>query len=243
MRIPRVYISGVLAEGAERILSDAQSHYLSKVLRMEAGRPLIAFNGDNWEYQATLVSTNKRNAAIQINEGHEVSRESSLYTHLAVGISRGERMDLVLQKATELGVSEITPLFTERSEVKLKGERLEKKMAHWRQITISACEQCQRNTLPILNAATPVSDFYQNHQASRKLVLHHRSEHRLKELSPSAEVTLLVGPEGGLSDAEIQQALNHHQYQALTLGPRVMRTETAPIAALTAVQLLWGDLS
>lgn len=242
MRIPRVYISGQLSEGTESALSDAQSHYLSKVLRMEAGRPLIAFNGDNWEYQATLVSASKRNAIIHVDEGREVSRESPLYTHIAVGISRGERMDLVLQKATELGVSEITPLFTERSEVKLKGERLEKKMAHWRQITISACEQCQRNALPILNVATPVSDFYQNHQGSRKLVLYHRSEHRLKELPPSAEVTLLVGPEGGLSDAEIQQALNHHQYQALTLGPRVMRTETAPIAALTAVQLLWGDL-
>lgn len=243
MRVPRVYIEGALPENGDVTLADAQSHYLSKVLRMEAGRPLQVFNGDGAEYSATLTSADKRAAVIHIASKEEVNRESNLLSHLAIGISRGERMDWVLQKATELGVTHITPLFTERTEVKLKGERLEKKMAHWRQIAISACEQCQRNVLPVVHEACSLTEFLRCDRDGLKLVLHHRSQQALKEMPEPQAVTLLIGPEGGLTDDEIQLALKHHYYQPLTLGPRVLRTETAPIAALTAVQLQWGDLS
>lgn len=243
MRIPRLYIEGNLPEQDNVTLGEAQSHYLHKVLRMDADRPLVVFNGDGAEYSATITHADKRAMTIYINKREVIARESPLNTHLAIGVSRGERMDWVLQKATELGVTHITPIFSERTEVRLKGERLEKKMAHWRQITISACEQCQRNVLPTLHPASSLTDFFRSDDDGLKLVLHHRSQQSLKQMSEPTSVTLLIGPEGGLSDDEINQALQQHHYQALTLGPRVLRTETAPIAALTAVQLQWGDLS
>lgn len=243
MRIPRLYLPGPLNPGAEVPLGAQESHYLSKVLRLQPGHPLVVFDGQGQEYQAELARAHKRVAQVVIGEGGPVSRESPLHSHLAIGISRGERMDWVLQKATELGVSEITPLFTARTEVRLQGERLEKKQAHWRQITISACEQCQRNQLPELHPALTLEQFLLQSSASAglKLVLHHRSEHSLQSLATPQQVTLLVGPEGGLAEEEIELALGHYQYQPLRLGPRVLRTETAPVAALTAVQLLWGD--
>ena len=150
-------------------------------------------------------------------------------------------MDWVLQKATELGVTSITPLFTERTEVRLKGERLDKKQQHWQQILISACEQCQRNRLPELNSACALEDWIPQAQDGLRYVLHHRSDGGLPDNPQRQPVSLLIGPEGGLSDDEISAA-QAHQFKALTLGPRVMRTETAPIAALSVLQFLWGDL-
>lgn len=243
MRVPRVYIDADLPQDGPFTLGDAQSHYLCKVLRMEAGRPLTVFNGDGAEYSATLSQADKRAAVLHIARREMVNRESALVTHLAIGVSRGDRMDWVLQKATELGATRITPLFTERTEVRLKGERLEKKMAHWQQILVSACEQCQRNVLPELHPASAIADFLQRDDKGLKLVLHHRSQQALKQMPIPEAVTLLVGPEGGLTQEEIENAQRQHEYQALTLGPRVLRTETAPVAALTAVQLQWGDLS
>jgi 16S rRNA (uracil1498-N3)-methyltransferase len=242
MRTPRIYVNDSLRVGSQLSLPEAQSHYLGKVLRMEADRPLLAFNGDGGEYSARITQVGKRCVEIQILDVQQIHRESSLHTHLAIGISRGERMDWVLQKATELGVSKITPLFTERTEVRLQGERLVKKMEHWRQITISACEQCQRNVLPELAGVQELDQFLSAATPGLKLVLHHRSEQSLKQLATPTAVTLLVGPEGGLSEPEIDRATRQFHYSPLTLGPRVLRTETAPVAALTSVQLLWGDL-
>lgn len=243
MRIPRVHVNAPLHAGLSLTLDEPQSHYLGKVLRMEAGRELQVFNGDGREYRATICRVSKRAVEIEVLSGEDINRESPLHTHLAIGISRGERMDWVLQKATELGVTRITPLFTERTEVRLQGDRLEKKMQHWRQITLSACEQCQRNIPPQLHPAQDLLSFLQQSDTSLKLVLHHRSEHNLRQLPPPDAVTLLVGPEGGLSDQEINSAISQCGYSSLTLGPRVLRTETAPVAALVAVQMLWGDLS
>lgn len=242
MRTPRIYVADILTAGGTLSLPEAQSHYLNKVLRMEVGRPLLAFNGDGREYSACITQVGKRCVEIQILDYQETHRESPLHTHLAIGISRGERMEWVLQKATELGVSKITPLFTERTEVRLQGERLAKKMEHWRQITISACEQCQRNVLPELANAQEFGEFLATGNPGLKLVLHHRSEQSLKHLPAPSAVSLLVGPEGGLSEQEIDMAINKFHYAPLTLGPRVLRTETAPVAALTSMQLLWGDL-
>lgn len=241
MRIPRLYLPGPLNSGAELTLGAQESHYLGKVLRLQPGHPLVVFDGQGQEYQAELLSSQKRAAQVLVGEGGPVSRESPLHSHLAIGISRGERMDWVLQKATELGVSAITPLFTARTEVRLQGERLEKKQAHWRQITISACEQCQRNQLPELHPAQTLEQFLPQAGSGLKLVLHHRSAQNLQTMAAPERVTLLVGPEGGLTDLEIESAIGQYQFQPMRLGPRVLRTETAPVVALTAVQLLWGD--
>ena len=241
MRIPRVYIAEQLSPDSTIELSPETSHYLLKVLRMNEGRELIAFDGCGGEYPATISSATKKIATISTGEKVNEHRESPLNTHLAIGLSRGERFDWVLQKATELGVTSITPLFTERTEVKLTGDRLQKKYEHWKQISISACEQCQRNFLPILNNATHFSDYIATESSELKFVLHHRSDQSLSEYGTPDSVSLLIGPEGGLSEEEIQQAENSG-FRHLTLGPRILRTETAPIVSLSLVQSLWGDL-
>jgi 16S rRNA (uracil1498-N3)-methyltransferase len=152
---------------------------------------------------------------------------------------------LIVQKATELGVTEITPLFTERTEVKLSGERLDKKIRHWQQVAISACEQCQRNLVPVINSPTTLDQWL--HLSDRndgdllKLVLHHRTEKRLSEHHAVTNICLLVGPEGGLGEREITAAIKSG-FQPLALGPRVLRTETAPLAAISIMQSLWGDM-
>ena len=145
MRIPRIFINDTLRVGEEHALDEKASHYLCSVLRMDVSRDLIAFCGDGLEYAAIVTTAHKKKASIRVLSATANNRESPLHSHLAIGVSRGERFDFVVQKATELGISTITPLFTERTEVKLKGERLDKKLEHWQQIIISACEQCQRN--------------------------------------------------------------------------------------------------
>lgn len=242
MRIPRIYTPQLLALGGLLSLEPQPSRYISTVLRMQEGRKLVLFNGQGGEYQATLTQVNKKGVEVHVDAFDAAERESSLYIHLGIGISRGERMDWVLQKATELGVSEITPLFTERTEVKLNGARQEKKQQHWQQVTVSACEQCQRNRLPLLNSATPVEQWLQGVDTQARFVLHHRTELSLCEVKPPQSVAIVIGPEGGLTDTEIDLS-TQHQFQPLALGPRVLRTETAPLAAISVLQFLWGDLS
>jgi 16S rRNA (uracil1498-N3)-methyltransferase len=209
---------------------------------MNSGQLVTLFNGQGGEYTAELVEAKKGKATVTINSFNQVDRESSLSIHLAIGISRGERMDWIVQKATELGVSEITPLFTERCEVKLSGDRLDKKVGHWQQVAISACEQSQRNRIPSVNTPIKLEQWQQDCEASLKLVLHHRTEKSLGDmLAPSAEIALLIGPEGGLSEREIEQAISL-DFSSLALGPRVLRTETAPLAAISILQSLWGDM-
>ncbi|MFT7437745.1 MAG: 16S rRNA (uracil1498-N3)-methyltransferase, partial [Polaribacter sp.] len=179
---------------------------------------------------------------VSIKESLPNDRESLLKIHLVIGISRGERMDWVIQKATELGVHIITPIFTERTEVKLAGSRLEKRLVHWQQVSISACEQCLRNVVPTINSAVSLQQCLGTHDGGLKIVLHHRTERPLTELqNTNNHVTILVGPEGGLSDDEITLA-ESNGYNAVKLGPRVLRTETAPLAAISILQSLWGDM-
>ena len=246
MRVPRVYTAQPLASGQVVTLEAAPSHHLSKVLRMTAGRPLVLFNGQGGEFEGEILETGKKAVSVHIGDFHPADRESPLDLELAIGLSRGDRMDWIFQKATELGATRITPLFTERSEVKLKGERLEKKLEHWQQVMISACEQCQRNRLPIIRSPLTLDDWFDqalgNTPDRALFVLHHRDSRGLPTEKPLGEVSLLVGPEGGLSDDEIDRALQRG-CQPLTLGPRVMRTETAPLAAISLAQYLWGDFS
>jgi 16S rRNA (uracil1498-N3)-methyltransferase len=231
-----------MAIGDRIELEAGAARHLTSALRMNSGQLVTLFNGTGGEYTAELVEAKKGKATVTINSFNQVDRESSLSIHLAIGISRGERMDWIVQKATELGVSEITPLFTERCEVKLSGDRLDKKVGHWQQVAISACEQSQRNRIPSVNTPIKLEQWQQDCEASLKLVLHHRTEKSLGDmLAPSAEIALLIGPEGGLSEREIEQAISL-DFSSLALGPRVLRTETAPLAAISILQSLWGDM-
>ncbi len=243
MRTPQIYTPQPLQSGCELALEGSAAHYLGRVLRMQPGRELILFNGEGGEYRASIREAGKKSVTVAVSEFVEVERESPLSVHLGIGVSRGERFDWVLQKATELGVTAITPLFTERTEVRLSGPRLEKKTQHWQQVLVSACEQCQRNHLPQLQPAVALSEWLTSVDCEQRFVLHHRSDRSLVGSPPPASVALLIGPEGGLNDGEIASASGQFGFRSLTLGPRVLRTETAPIAALSLLQFLWGDLS
>lgn len=242
MRCPRIYSAQVLALGAQITLEADAAHHLARVLRLPIGSPLILFNGDGNEYPAEIIALDKKNVVVVISNVLTEARESPLAIHLGVAISKGERMDWVIQKATELGVTEISPLQTERVEVRLHGEREEKKLAHWRAVAISACEQCARNRIPVINDVQPLFNWIENIQVDAKFVLHHRSVAVLAAQNAAPKsIALLIGPEGGLSELEINAA-EQRGFQSLRLGPRVLRTETAPLAALSVLQFLWGDL-
>ncbi len=241
MRIPRIHTGQVLQADSTFVLEPGPSQHLARALRMQVGDSLILFDGRGGQYPATISALSKKlvTVATAAYDSHEA--ESPLAVHLGIAISRGDRMDWVVQKATELGVTQITPLTTERTEVKLKGERADKKVAHWQQIATSACEQCGRNRIPLIEPLTGISSWLDNTVAEVKLVLHHRTLNAdTPEVTPSS-LALLIGPEGGLSETEI--AVSEAQgYQSLRLGPRVLRTETAPLAAITLLQARWGDM-
>jgi 16S rRNA (uracil1498-N3)-methyltransferase len=242
VRCPRIYSPQPLTPGAPITLAIEASHHLAKVLRMQIGDPLILFNGEGSEYPALIAAIDKRYVHVTIERSIDNTRESPLHLHLGIAVSKGERMDWVIQKATELGVTQITPLYSERVEVRLHGERAEKKLMHWRGIVIAACEQCGRNRLPQIAAIETLTSWLQTTTAASKFVLHHRSSIALDSAAPRpSSVALLIGPEGGLTEHEINAA-EAQNFAPLRLGPRVLRTETAPLAALGILQFLWGDL-
>jgi 16S rRNA (uracil1498-N3)-methyltransferase len=240
MRIPRIFTERALSEGAVLALEEAPSRHIGKVLRMQEGRELILFNGQGGEYRASITQVGKKVTEVEIGEFSVGSKQSPLNIELAIGLSKGDRFDLVLQKATELGVSKIVPLLSQRSEVKLNPERLTKKLASWRQIIVGACEQCQLNIVPTLSAPLKLEQWLSGCDSDLKLVLHHRSDGTLADMPEPKSLSLLIGPEGGLNSEEIECAQSY-DFKALTLGPRVLRTETAPLAAISLAQYLWGD--
>lgn len=243
MRLTRLYVEAALHAGIDLQLPVETGHYLVSVLRAKVGQAVILFNNTGIEAQAVLQSIDRKTVRVSVNEVLIVERESPLNIHLAIGISRGERMDFVLQKSTELGVSSITPLLCERSEVKLQGERQEKKQQHWQKVIISACEQSGRTRLPNFNAPAMLENCLASDNSEQRLVLHHRSNGHLPAHNCApASVLLLIGPEGGLSENEIVQA-EQAGCVPWTLGPRVLRTETAPLTALSILQYQWGDFA
>ena len=239
MRVSRFYLDRPLSAG-EVILDGDVAHYIGRVLRLAPGAPVQIFNGSGQEWPGEISAVSKREVSVHLQAPIEGIPESPLQTHLGQALSRGERMDWAIQKAVELGVTEITPLFTERCEVKLQGERADKRQSHWQQIAISACEQCGRSVVPVIHPPASLHDWMADLQAEVKLVLHHRTDQDLGSLSAPASAALLIGPEGGLSASEIEQA-ERAGFHAACFGPRVLRTETAPIVALTLLQQLWGD--
>lgn len=238
MRLSRFYIDAPLSLG-EHELPEAQAHYIGRVLRMAEGDAVQLFDGSGQEYRGALLEVGKKRVRVQLDEAFAGQPESSLKIHLGQGLSRGERMDWAIQKATELGVSEITPIISERCEVRLKDERAEKRQAHWQQIAVSACEQCGRSTVPVIHAPVLMSEWLKACDAELKLVLHPVAEPLVNHAKP-ATLAFLIGPEGGLSDAEVTQA-QAAGFHSARLGPRVLRTETAPVVALAVAQQLWGD--
>jgi 16S rRNA (uracil1498-N3)-methyltransferase len=245
VRLTRVYVDAPLAAGKRVILEGNAASHVTRVLRLRVGEALTLFNGAGGEYAASIDAARGGRLTVAVGEPRAVERESPLTLTLAQGVSRGERMDLVVQKATELGVSGIVPLFTERSVVRLGAQQAERKLNHWRAIAIAACEQSGRNRLP--NVAPPVSlaDLLRSgadREGGTRLLLSPGASSRLDALPrPATSVTVLIGPEGGLTNAE-QEAAVAAGFLPVRLGPRVLRTETAAIAALTLLQREFGDL-
>lgn len=242
MRIPRIYQAIKAGPGQHIKLDSRACRHLVQVLRMQAGDALTIFNGEGVTCQATLSHCDKKTASVELGARLDESSESPLAIHLGLGISKGERMDFAIQKAVELGVTEITPLFTRYSMVKLDTSRQQKRLEHWHGIIISACEQCGRNYLPILHPIVDNDTWLASIDTEQKLTLDPEAKQSLGEIKQQpGSVSLYIGPEGGLSEDEIEQA-RQLGFQGIQLGPRILRTETAVIAALTAVQLQWGDL-
>jgi len=242
MRNPRIFTPSSLNSGATIELDENAFSHAVRVLRLKQGDNLILFNGEGGEFEAELADVRKKWASATIGQFHDKNCESPLPIILGQCISRGEKMDYTIQKAVELGVTEIVPLFSERCGVKLNQERMEKRLRHWHSVIISACEQCGRNHIPKLHEAMSLTDWQQQLDASLKLVLDPTASNTLATLNkPEKDVALLIGPEGGLSDNEIKAAIEH-DFSGIRLGPRILRTETAGLTALSVIQQLWGDL-
>lgn len=242
MRIPRIYLPLPLAVGATAPLGDNAFNHVVRVLRLKPGAELVLFDGTGGAFAATLAEVGKRDARARVTAILPGDVESPLRVVLAQAISRGEKMDYTLQKAVELGVAAIQPLFAERGGVELSGERLARKIQHWHGIVVGACEQCGRDRLPELRQPLPLADWLaQPLEPGPRLLLDPLAERGLRGLEPpTGMIALLIGSEGGLSSAEIARA-RAAGFVGVRLGPRVLRTETAGVAALAAMQALWGD--
>ena len=239
MRIPRIYTAQPLSIGTEILLPEQAGEHAVRVLRLERGHPLILINGDGREYDAELASLAKRAVTAVIKQARAVDREAPLSITLAQSIARGEKMDWILQKATELGVSQVVPLITERTEVKLDEERAERRMAHWDSVIESACEQCGRTTLPALARPQRIDRWLSALDFSGlRLAMIPGGEMTVRDLpAMEAGVIVVVGPEGGLSEQDVVM-LRQADFFGLKLGPRILRTETAGVVACHTVQLI-----
>lgn len=242
MRNPRIYTDQPLSAGIFVQLTDSAANHVGKVLRMKVGDPLVLFNGKGGAFQSSIASIHKKAVEVELKSALDSDAESPLTIELGQTLSRGERMDYAIQKATEVGVTSITPLFSERCEVKLKADRMDKRLKHWQQIAISACEQCGRNRVPVIHPPVTLEEWLAERRTELNFVLHHRAEKKLEGYDQPVSVSLLIGPEGGLTADEIVLA-EGKQFAPLALGPRVLRTETAPVAAIALMQYLWGDWS
>jgi 16S rRNA (uracil1498-N3)-methyltransferase len=237
---PRFFAPVQLSLGAEIELPERVARHCA-VLRLRRGDAVILFNGEGGEFSAELTRVSRGNAQVRVISRQTPERESPLAIALAQCVSSGDRMDTTLQKSTELGVSRIVPIASERSVVRLSSDRADRRVAHWRNVVIAACEQCGRNHLPEVAAITDLAVFLSGGAGDGlRLLLAPDADRDLKQLEPPRRVTLLVGPEGGLAPEE-RRGAQRSGFVPVRFGPRVLRTETAPLAAIAAMQALWGD--
>ena len=237
----RLYFSGLIEDHGVCRIDGGQAHHVIHVLRLAEGDAVTLFDGHGVEYPAAIQRMGRAELTLKVSGRREVSRESPLHVTVAQSISSGERMDYTVQKCVELGVSAIQPLNTQRSVVRLAAERAERRIAHWQGVAAGACEQCGRNVLPQVLPVKPLLTWLGQPQDGTRYVLAPGADTRLRELRrPTDNITLLVGPEGGFGDDELF-AIRAAGFTALSLGPRILRTETAAAAALSAMQTLWGD--
>lgn len=246
MREIRLFVDVPLQTGLELPLPPGPARHALRVLRLEPGDPVTLFNGDGYQYHARLLMADPRVARVQVETGESPLRESPLRLILLQSLARGEKMDWIVQKTTELGVARIVPILTERSEVKLDDARAAKRLEHWRAIAIAACEQCGRNVLPQIEGPIALAAWLERQsaaQAATRWMLHPEGATRARDIASGASTAmeLAIGPEGGFGDTDLA-VLRAHGYRALALGPRILRTETAGVAAIAALQALHGDL-
>ena len=242
MRKPRVYVSRPLVTGMPVTLDERAAGHVVRVLRLRAGAALTLFDGSGGEYDALLREAHKGAVVAELGEFRPGEAEAPLELILVQGISRGERMTFTLQKAVELGVNRILPLWSERSQVRLQGERLANRLRHWQGVVVSACEQCGRTRIPVIEQPRHFTDEpWDDPCFGTRIMLDPEAPHGLRGLGAGERCTLLAGPEGGFSAAERRAAVDAG-FTGVSLGPRILRTETAALAALAAIQALWGDL-
>ena len=246
MRRSRIYIQQPITANSELIADSNVRHYLITVLRMKAGMEVEIFNGDGFDYQAEIHAIDKKSVTFSVKDSTPNRNESPLRITLLQGISKGDRMDIAIQKATELGVTEIIPVFTEFAAVKLQGDRQEKRVSHWQDIAINAAQQSERACVPTIQSCITLLEAAQQFADGDALKLMLHPYNAIPFTSQANEtpkqVILIIGPEGGLSQVEVNQ-LQPMGYKAISLGKRILRTETATISAITLVQHTWGDLS
>jgi len=244
MRLSRVYLDNPLALNALISLPKEIAHYLGNVLRLRVDDELLVFNSKQGEFRARVIAVTKRAVDIELLEKkrgvHDSARQTSMCIHLTLGLSRGDRMDFAVQKSTELGVNEITPIYTEYGEVRLKPERVEKKLQHWQKIAISACEQSGRVDVPVIHKPISLMELSLG-ESVNKWMLEPSGSDALPLCIVENNCVLLVGPEGGFSANEIDWAQSN-DFQIVALGSRILRTETAPVAALAILQHKYGDM-
>lgn len=247
MRIPHIFQPGPLNIGEQVTLSDDAAGHIGRVLRMKPTQQVSLFNGEGGEYLCELEEVGKKAVTAKVISFDDHCAESPLKVHLGQGISRGDKMDFTIQKAVELGVTEITPIFSERCGVKLTGDRLEKKHQQWQKIAISAAEQSGRNIIPRVHPPIKLNQWLEQDTDEVKITLHPRAQYSIKTLAQSQQtkissIRFVVGPEGGFTDDEIAQT-KQAEFIDIKLGPRILRTETAALTVLSALQLQLGDLA
>ncbi|PTO62423.1 16S rRNA (uracil(1498)-N(3))-methyltransferase [Vibrio splendidus] len=242
MRIPRIHHPERIHQLGSLALGEDAAGHVGRVLRMKEGQDVLLFDGSGAEFPATIAEVSKKSVTVNVTERIERSSESPLDLHLGQVISRGDKMEFTIQKSVELGVNTITPLISERCGVKLDTKRFEKKLAQWQKIAIAACEQSGRNTVPVIRPIMQLEEWCSEPSEALKLNLHPRAKYSINTLpEPISKVRLLIGPEGGLSAEEIGMT-EQYKFEETLLGPRVLRTETAALTAITALQVRFGDL-
>ena len=242
MRTPRIFEPDLVEAGLTFNVTKSNAHYLTTVLRLSIGDNVVIFTGLGGEYLCEIIEVKKKFVRVEVRYFNPIERESDLRIHLGIGVSRGASMDFLVQKTTELGVDTITPLLARRSEVRVSAARLEKKLVHWQQIAVAACRQSLRNRIPKLANPKTVNDWITGLNEQARFVLDPRAKKTVNTFTKTGNsVSLLVGPEGGFDEEEIKntELANFHK---IKLGPRILRTETAPIVAISILQSIWGDI-